>query len=95
MPIDALLFAQNASITNWMTPVWLISLGIAIGFVLVLVGIAKLYIGQKIGLLNRVAENSTLFATLGILTGLVLHGFVRRVVCVAKTGGRRWTSHST
>ncbi len=74
MSIDALLFAQAANITNWMTPVWLISLGTTIGFMLVLIGIAKIYVAQKIGFLNRVAGNPTLFATFGILTGLVYTG---------------------
>ena len=70
MSIAALSLAQAENITNWLTPVWLISLGIAIGFLLVLIGIAKLYIGQRIGLFNRVAENPTRFATFGIVTGL-------------------------
>lgn len=74
MPFDALLFAQSANLTNWLTPVWLISLGISIGFLLVLIGVAKLYVGQKIGFFNRVASNSTLFAVFGTLTGLLYAG---------------------
>ena len=74
MPFDALFFAQAENITNWLTPVWLISLGIALGFVLVLIGVAKLYIGQKIGFFNRVAEKPSLFAIFGILTGLIYTG---------------------
>ena len=74
MPFDALLLAQTENITNWLTPVWLISLGIALGFVLVLIGIAKLYIGQRIGVFNRVADSPLLFAICGIVTGLIYTG---------------------
>jgi ABC-type transport system involved in multi-copper enzyme maturation permease subunit len=74
MPFDALLFAQSENITNWLTPVWLISLGIALGFVSVLIGIAKLYVGQKIGFFNSVAEKPSLFAIFGVATGLIYTG---------------------
>lgn len=74
MPIDSQLFAQAANITNWMTPVWLISLGITVGFVLVLIGIAKIHVAQKIGFFNSVAEKPTLFAIFGVVTGLAYAG---------------------
>jgi len=74
MSFDALLFAQSENITNWLTPVWLISLGIAIGFLLVLIGIAKLYVGQKIGFFNRVAESPSTFTIFGVVTGLIYTG---------------------
>ena len=74
MSIDALLLAQSESLTNWLTPVWMISLGITIGFVMVLIGIAKLYLGQRVGLFSRVAENQSLFVIAGVVTGLVYSG---------------------
>ena len=51
------LFALSAAQTNWLTPVWLYSLGISIGFVLALLMLAKIAIGRRIPGLNQIHDN--------------------------------------
>ena len=53
-PIE--LMAQSPSVTNWLTPVWLLSVGISIGFLLVLISLAKIWISSKIPFLNSIAD---------------------------------------
>ena len=65
------LLAQNIKVTNWLTPVWIISLGIAIGFLIVLLAMVKILVCQRIGGLNSVTEKPSLRITLGIITSLV------------------------
>ncbi|MFT5301655.1 MAG: ABC-type transport system involved in multi-copper enzyme maturation permease subunit [Mariniblastus sp.] len=68
------LLAQNIKITNWLTPVWLISLGIAIGFILVLLMLAKIVFCQRISWLNSVTEKPGLRIGLGIVTSIAYLG---------------------
>lgn len=65
------LLAQNIKITNWLTPVWLISIGVAIGFILVLLMILKMVVFQRISGLNSVTEKPGRRIVVGVLTGLV------------------------
>jgi len=62
------LLAQSAAQTNWLTPVWLYSTGIAIGFVLALLMLAKIAIGRRIPGLNQIHDNLTsrIIAGLGL-----------------------------
>ena len=53
------LFALSAAQTNWLTPVWLYTLGISIGFVLALLLLAKVTIGRRIPGLNQIHDNLT------------------------------------
>lgn len=64
------LLAQNIKVTNWLTPVWLVSLGIAIGFILVLLMMLKIVAFQRIGGINSVTEKPRLRIVLGVVTGL-------------------------
>lgn len=66
-----LLIAQNIKVTNWLTPVWIISLGIAIGFLLVLLMMVKIVACQRIGGINSVTEKPGLRIGLGVVTGLI------------------------
>ena len=68
------LLAQNVKITNWLTPVWIISLGVAIGFILVLVMLAKIAVFQRMKVFNSVTEKPVVRNVLGFLTGLVYLG---------------------
>ena len=68
------LIAQNIKVTNWLTPVWLISLGITIGFILVLLMMAKILIFQRVKFFNTVSENSRKYTIFGLLTGGVYFG---------------------
>ncbi len=53
-----LFLAQKPEITYWLTPVWLLSVGIAIGFVLSLAMVLKLSILQRVPFFNSVTESS-------------------------------------
>ena len=48
-----LLLAQSEKITNWLTPVWTLSVGIAIGFLLVLAIWAVFWLLGKVGGINQ------------------------------------------
>jgi len=68
------LLAQNIKVTNWLTPVWIISLGIAIGFIIVLLMMVKILVCQRIGGINSVTEKPAARIALGIITSLVYFG---------------------
>lgn len=69
-----LLLAQNIKVTNWLTPVWIVSLGVAIGFILVILMLIKILVMQRIAGLNSVTEKPVLRWILGILTSIVYLG---------------------
>ena len=68
------LIAQNIKVTNWLTPVWLVSLGITIGFIFVLLMMAKILIFQRVKFFNTVSEDSRKFVIFGLLTGGLYFG---------------------
>ena len=68
------LLAQSASTTNWLTPVWLYSVGITIGFVLALIMLVKIAIGRRIPGVNQIYDNLTTRLIFGIGLGLVYLG---------------------
>ena len=68
------LLAQSASTTNWLTPVWLYSVGISIGFVLAILMLVKIAIGRRIPGLNQIHENSTARIIAGVGLGIVYLG---------------------
>ena len=53
------LLAQSPSVTNWLTPVWLLSVGVSLGFFLVLFALLKLWICSKIPGLNSIGESKS------------------------------------
>jgi ABC-type transport system involved in multi-copper enzyme maturation permease subunit len=64
---DFIFFAQLPQVTDWLTPVWLISVGIAAGFVLSMLMLVKLAVLQKIPLFNSVDTASTKYHVLSLL----------------------------
>ena len=68
------LLAQNQSVTNWLTPVWLLSVGISVGFLLVLVSLLKIWIGSKLTFFSSIGEGKsiTVFGSLLSLFYLAL-----------------------
>lgn len=68
------LLAQNSEITNWFTPIWLISVGIAAGFILSLLMVLKIILLQKVPWINSVTEKKGLWVALGTVTTLVYLG---------------------
>ena len=68
------LIAQSIKVTNWLTPVWIVSIGIGIGFLLALVMLFKIIAMQKIPGINSVTEKPALRYLLGFLTSLVYLG---------------------
>ncbi len=68
--IDVFL-AQSTKLTSWLSPVWILSIGITVGFLLVLLGLLKIFILSKIPFLNTVADHKGLRWGLGILLSLV------------------------
>ncbi|MEL7496820.1 MAG: hypothetical protein AAFN77_04375 [Planctomycetota bacterium] len=66
--------AQAEQVTNWLTPVWMISVGFTIGFALVLLVLAKIWVCQRIPFINSVEKNKPLHIGLGVVTGLIYVG---------------------
>lgn len=66
------LLGQSEKITNWFSPIWVISVGVAMGLVLVLILAAKIFLLSKISPLNRLAENRNSFLIVGTLSTVVL-----------------------
>ena len=64
------LLAQNIKVTNWLTPVWILSLGFAIGFAIVLLMMLKIVVFQRIKFFNSATENPGMRIGLGIGTAL-------------------------
>ena len=61
---DFVFFAQRPEVTDWLTPVWLLSVGIAAGFVLAILMLIKLAVLQKIPLFNSVDTKTTKYLSL-------------------------------
>ena len=64
---DFVFFAQRPEVTDWLTPVWLLSVGIAVGFVLAILMLIKLAVLQKIPLFNSVDPKSTKYHVFSLL----------------------------
>ncbi len=68
------LLAQNAAQTNWLTPVWLYSLGISIGFILAILMLVKIAVGRRIPGLNKIHDNLTSRVIAGVGLAIVYLG---------------------
>jgi len=64
---DFVFFAQRPQVTDWLTPVWLLSVGIAVGFVLAILMLFKLAVLQKIPLFNSVQPKTTKYHVFSLL----------------------------
>ena len=69
-----LILAQDIRVTYWLTPVWLLSAGITIGFLPVLLTYIKISILQRIPGLNSIAADRKSFIVSGIILTLVYVG---------------------
>ena len=69
-----LLLGQNEKITNWFTPIWVISLGVSAGFLLTLIYVAMAYAISKIGGLNQIGGDRRSLMIGGSITGAILVG---------------------
>ena len=72
--IDVFL-AQTTRLTSWLSPIWILSIGIAAGFVLVLFLLLKVFLLSKVPFLNTIADRTGLRWVFGILLSLVYVGF--------------------
>ena len=68
------LFALSAAQTNWLTPVWLYTFGISVGFVLALLMLAKIAIGRRIPGINQIHDNLALRIIFGLGLAVVYLG---------------------
>lgn len=68
-----LLLAQNETVMNWFTPVWIIALGISLGFLIAMLYVGGTYLVSRIGGLNHIGSDSRGFWIAGGLTTLLLH----------------------
>ena len=68
---DLVFIAQIPEITDWLTPVWLLSVGIGVGFVLSILMLVKLAVLQKIPLFNSVQLGTTKHHVLSLLLATV------------------------
>ena len=69
-----LILAQDIRLTYWLTPVWILSAGITLGFLLVLLSYLKIVILQRIPPFNALSSNRNSFIVGGILLTLVYLG---------------------
>ncbi|QEG24157.1 ABC transporter permease [Mariniblastus fucicola] len=69
-----LILAQDIRVTYWLTPVWILSAGITLGFLLVLLSYLKISILQRIPGINSVASKRGSFIVGGIVLTLVYLG---------------------
>ena len=69
-----IVLGQSQSITNWLTPVWMLSLGVGIGLALVMVTLLKVYLFSKIGFVNKIGESLPLRLVFGILVAVAYVG---------------------
>lgn len=81
MPTDlfsqlSLPLGQSVQVTNWLTPVWLISVGISVGFLLAVLGLVKILVFQKISALNSIYEKPALRYVVGGLLAVVYAGLM-------------------
>lgn len=70
----SLPLAQVEQITNWLTPVWMMSVGFALGLILIAAITVKILVCQRIPFFSNVAANKPLHIGLGIATGLFYVG---------------------
>ena len=64
---DLVFIAQIPEITDWLTPVWLLSVGIGVGLVLSILMLVKLAVLQKIPLFNSIQPGTTKYHVLSLL----------------------------
>lgn len=68
------LVAQIDVFKTWLTPVWLLSLGIGVGLVFVLLFLAKIHLFSKVKFFERIAENAGLRILLGAIIAVAWVG---------------------
>lgn len=68
------ILAQDIRVTFWLTPVWFLSAGITLGFLLVLLGYLKVWVLQRVPGLNSVASKRSTFLVAGTLLTLFYCG---------------------
>ncbi len=68
------LLAQSPAVTNWLTPIWLLSLGISAGFILILLSLLKLWICSRIPGINSMANGKSKYI-FGAILSVVYIGF--------------------
>ena len=68
------ILAQSLKVTNWLTPIWILSVGISIGFVLVLLTLLKIFVLSKLPFFNTVDEKPGLRWGLSVLVSAVYTG---------------------
>jgi hypothetical protein len=83
----SLLLAQGGWDTNWFSTLWLISVGVTIGLVVVGLYLLKISLLSRIGGLNRIGESPAGFWIGGLLTGSVLAGLLVWAVIWLRPGG--------
>jgi len=71
LDIVPLLAQDNVKLTNWLTPVWILSFGVSVGFLMAILLLIKISIFQRIPFFNSVFEKPALRYLFGILTGLL------------------------
>jgi ABC-type transport system involved in multi-copper enzyme maturation permease subunit len=71
---DFVFFAQRPEVTDWLTPVWLLAVGIGFGFILAMAMLFKLAVLQKISFFNSISENPKLYQVSSLLLSAVYVG---------------------
>ena len=71
--IDVFL-AQTTKLTSWLSPIWILSIGIGAGFILVLLLLLKIIILSKVPFLNTIADRTGLRWVFGILLSVIYGG---------------------
>jgi ABC-type transport system involved in multi-copper enzyme maturation permease subunit len=74
MELTDVLIGQNVKVTNWLTPIWMLSVGISLGFLLVLLMLSKLWICSRIPGLNAVGNRRGVHIGAGSLLSIFYIG---------------------
>lgn len=69
--IPDFLFLANVRITNWLTPVWILTVGVSLGFLVTLLLLGIVRFMQRVKAFNSVFSHSNLYWIVGGVTSVV------------------------
>jgi ABC-type transport system involved in multi-copper enzyme maturation permease subunit len=71
MSADILLVAQSLRVTNWLSPVWILSLGVSLGFLVVALSLLKVRLFQRFSFFNSISEDPQRYLLFGSIFSLI------------------------
>ena len=78
-----LMLGQAEIVINWFTPVWIVALGISLGFLVAMLFVGLVYLISMIPGLNQIGVKSKSFWIAGTITTVLLLAAANRDPCLA------------